>query len=290
MLVGQLMFDGLASGLVFVILATGLVLITSVNKILFMAYGMFYTIGAYTTWYGMKTINLPYFVALLAAVVASGLLGVVVYLLVFRRLQKMEGGFMATLIGSIGLMMVLNQANLLVFGTSARSIPSVFKGNITLGGVGMPIGKLVLIGTGVVVCVILFLIYEKTAIGRSMRAVSFLPETATLQGINSSRVYMVTLGVGTALAGIAGGLIAPSYGMGPSMGTNVIWTVMLMCMLGGMDSLLGAVVGGLIIGQILSFGQYFIGATIQLILFALIGIVLYFRPNGLLGRGIDIGI
>jgi branched-chain amino acid transport system permease protein len=290
MLVGQLFFDGLATGLVFVILATGLVLITSVSKILFMAYGMFYTIGAYTTWYVMKTLSFPYVAALVVAILATGILGALVYLLVFRRLQKIPGVFMSTLIASIGLMMFLNQANLLVFGTSPRSIPSVFRGNLTISGVGMPIGKLALIVIGVFVCMLLFLVYEKTGLGRSMRAVSFLPETAALQGINASRVYMVTIGVGTALAGIAGGLIAPTYGMSTSMGSNVIWTVMLMCMLGGMDSLLGAVVGGLIIGQILSFGQYFIGSAVQILLFLLIGVVLYFKPDGVLGRGIDIEI
>jgi branched-chain amino acid transport system permease protein len=288
MVAGQLVFDGLATGLVFVMLAAGMVLIISVSKILFMAYGMFYTIGAYTTWYIMEIAGIPYVAALVAAVVTSAVLGAVVYLLVFRRLQKIPGAFMSTLIASIGLMMVLNQANLLIFGTSPRSIPSIFRGNVMILGVGMPVGKLALIVIGVVICVVLFLIYEKTALGRAMRAVSFLPETAALQGINATRIYMVAIGAGTALAGIAGGLIAPTYGMNTSMGSNVIWTVMLMCMLGGMDSLLGAVVGGLIIGQILSFGQYYIGSPVQIVLFLIIGVVLYFRPNGLLGRGIGI--
>lgn len=296
MIAGQLVFDGLGQGLVFVILATGLVLITSVNKMLFMAYGMFYTIGAYTTWYVTQSLHMNYVLGLFAAILATGLIGVAVYLLVFQRLQKVEGGFMATLIASIGLMMMLNQANLLVFGTQARGIPSVINGIVTLGGVTMPVAKIALIVIGIAVCVALFLVYEKTSLGRSMRAVSILPDTARLHGINGKWICMISLGLGTALAGIAGGLIAPINGMNTDMGTNVVWTVLLMCMLGGMDSLLGALAGGLVIGQVLSFGQYYLqvylgnGALVQILLFIIIGVVLYFKPNGLLGRGVDVGV
>lgn len=290
MIAGQLFFDGLSMGLVYVVLATGLVLITSVNKVLFMAYGIFYTIGAYTTWYVMVTLKMNYVVGLLAAVVVTGVLGALIYRLIFQRLMKSEAGFMATLVASIGLMMLLNKANILVFGTQARSIPSVFSGVVTLGSVTMPVGKIVLIVLGIVVCLALFFVYEKTALGRSMRAVSIRPDTARLHGINGNWICMISLALGTILAGIAGGLIAPTAGMSTSMGTDVIWTVMLMCMLGGMDSMLGSVAGGLVIGQVLSFGQYYIGAKVQIIVFVFIGVVLYFRPNGLLGRGVDIGV
>lgn len=287
---GQLIFDGLAMGLVFVVLATGLVLITSVSRILFMAYGVFYTIGAYATWYPMHYLNIPYLLALLIAVILSALLGILSYILIFRRLQMLEKGFLATLIASMGLNMVLSQGSLLAFGTVPRGIPPIFSGSIQLLGVNVVLNKLSLIVMGIIITVFLFWLYEKTSIGRDMRSVAFLPEAASLQGVNISRIYMIALGMGTALAGIAGGILAPSYGMTPQMGNNVLWTVLLMTMLGGMDSLLGAVAGGIVMGQILSFGQYYIGGTVQIVLFLSIGIVLYFRPNGLLGRGVDIGI
>lgn len=290
MLIGQLVFDGLAMGLVFVILATGLVLITSVNKILFMAFGMFYTIGAYTTWYVVTLLQIPYFIALLVGVLGAGILGVICYILIFQRLMHVEGGFLATLIASMGLLMVLSQGGVLVFGTQPRSIPAVFPGMLHWFGINIPVAKLVLIGLGIAATLLLFLVYEKTALGRSMRAVSFLPVAAALQGIHTDRIYMMAIGIGTALAGIAGGILAPVYGITPQMGNDVVWTVMLMTMLGGMDSLLGAVAGGVVIGQLLSFGQFYIGSNIMIILFIFIGVVLYFKPNGLLGRGMDIGI
>ncbi|MBN1460991.1 MAG: branched-chain amino acid ABC transporter permease [Armatimonadetes bacterium] len=290
MLAGQLIFDGFAMGLVFVILACGLVLITSVNRILFMAYGLFYTIGAYTTWSCIEYLNLPYAVALLVGLVASGVLGMVCYIVVLHRLQKLEGGFLATLIASMGLLMLLDQGSIHLFGTQIRSIPPVFPGILDLGGITISYAKVFLIALSVVTTILLFLIYEKTSVGRSMRAVSFTPEGAALQGMNSTRIYLLTMGLGTALAGFAGGAIAPAYSISPDMGANVVWTVMLMMMLGGMDSLLGAVVGGVVIGQILSFGQYYIGGAVQIVVLVFVGVVLYFKPTGLLGRGIDIGI
>ncbi len=290
MLIGQLIFDGLAMGLVFVVLATGLVLISSVNRILFMAYGVFYTIGAYATWWVMELWDLPYFVALVVGVLLAGIIGILSYLLIFRRLQRSEGGFLATLIASMGLSMVLTQGDLLIFGTTRRSIATPFPGAFSVGGINITNAKLALIVFGVVVTVILFVLYEKTRPGRAMRTVAFMPEVATMHGVNVGRVYMWSLGVGCALAGIAGAMLAPSYGLNPGMGNSILWTVLLMTMLGGMDSLLGAVVGGVVIGQLLSFGQYYIGGLIQIVIFLIIGVVLYFKPNGILGRGIDIGI
>ena len=290
MLAGQLIFDGFAMGLVFVILACGLVLITSVNRILFMAYGMFYTIGAYTTWSCIQYLKLPYPVALLIGLLASGVVGIISYVLILYRLQKLEGGFLATLIASMGLLMLLNQGSIHLFGTQIRSIPPLFPGILHVGGVSISYSKIGLIVLSIAITIFLFLIYEKTSFGRSMRAVSFLPEGAALQGMNSTRIYIVTMGLGTALAGFAGGAIAPAYSISPDMGANVVWTVMLMMMLGGMDSLLGAVVGGVVIGEVLSFGQYYIGSAVQIAVLVLVGVVLYFRPTGLLGRGIDIGI
>jgi branched-chain amino acid transport system permease protein len=290
LLIGQLFFDGLSAGLVFVILAAGLVLIASVDRILFMAYGSFYAIGAYATWFAFEQLHLPYFIALVIGVLGVAILGMLSYILIFQRLQLSKGGFLATLIASMGLSMILSQGILLVFGNLPQKIPPIFPGMLDFWGIRITNDRLFIICVGVLITVILFWVYERTALGRSLRTVAFKPEVASLMGINNNRIYIVTLGLGTLLAGIAGGILAPSYGINPQMGHTILWTVMLMTIFGGMDSLLGAVAAGLVIGQLLSFGQFFIGSPIQIIIFLAIGIVLYFRPNGLLGRGINIGI
>ena len=152
------------------------------------------------------------------------------------------------------------------------------------------IAKLMLIGISVAAALILFWVYQKTAIGRSMRAVSYIPDAAALQGINTNRVFLTAMGIATALAGLAGAILAPNYGMDPLMGSNVIWTVMLINQLGGMGSLLGAVFAGIIVGQALSWGMFFMGSLIQLVIFVSIMIVVYFRPFGLMGRDIELGL
>jgi len=288
--VGQLLFDGLVMGLVYVILAVGLVLITSVNKILFMAYGMFYTIGAYFTWFFIDKLSVPYAASAIIGALVSAFIGMLSYLLIFRRLQQSKGAFLATLIGSLGLMLVLNQGVLLGFGTVPRSIDPVLKGSWKLAGVTVTPSKLLVIAAGVVITAIMFVIVMKTKAGRAMRTASFQPEIASLHGISANRVYMLTLALATGTAGLAGALLAPNYGITADMGNNVIWTVLLMMMVGGMDSLFGAVAGGLVIGEMLSFGLYYLGGVTQIIIFAVIGIILYIKPAGLLGRGVDIGI
>ncbi|MBN1366495.1 MAG: branched-chain amino acid ABC transporter permease [Dehalococcoidales bacterium] len=287
---GQLVFDGFSMGLVYVILATGLVLIASVDQILFFAYGQFFTLGAYATWFAAVGLNLPFPLALLFGVLVSALIGLISYLLIFQRLQFTREKFLATLIASMGLSLIISQAGTFVYGTTPRRIPQVFYGKVTFLDITMGVDKIALIILGLAATLLLFWVYQKTNVGRAMRAIASKPNIAMLYGVNANRLYMITLAVGTGLAGFAGGIIAPVYGIKLSMGQDVLWTVMLMGMLGGMDSLLGAVAGGLVIGQLLSFGQFYLGGIIQTIIFLVIGVVLYFRPQGLLGKGLDIGM
>jgi branched-chain amino acid transport system permease protein len=286
----QLAFDGLTIGLIYVILAAGLVLILSVTEIFFVAYGQFYMWGAYIAWYSVDRFHLPYLVGVVVAVVAAGVFGLASYVLIFRRMQRAENRFLITVTAALGISLILAQAVLLVFGTQPKSIPNVFTGAFDIGGVHMEVKKLALIAMGIVVTVVLFLVYEKTRLGRAMRAVSLNAEVAAIHGINPTRIFLLTMGLGCALAGLAGALLAPAYNVSSGMGDNVIASVLLMTMLGGMDSLLGAVFGGLVVGQILSFGQYYVHQMNVVYLFLFIGVVIYFRPNGLLGRRTNLGV
>jgi branched-chain amino acid transport system permease protein len=286
----QLAFDGLTIGLIYVILATGLVLILSVTEIFFVAYGMFFMWGSYIAWYCVDRFGLPYLVGLLIAIVATALFGLLGYVLIFQRMQHTEGRFLTTVTGALGVSLILAQAVLLVFGTQPKSIPGVFTGAFDVGGVHIESKKLALIGIGVLVNIILFLVYERTRFGRAMRAVSLNSDVAALHGINPTRTYVLTMALGCALAGLAGALYAPAYNISSGMGNNVIATILLMTMLGGMDSLLGAVVGGLVVGEVLSFGQYYFGQMSIVYLFLIIGVIIYFRPNGLLGHRKEMGV
>jgi branched-chain amino acid transport system permease protein len=282
-LLGQLIIDGIVTGLVYVILAVGLVLILSVSRIFFIAYGQFYMLGAYIVWGSLTLLKVPYFVGLLTAIASTTLLGLLCYQFIFRYIQY-RGSFLANIVAAVGLMMIMGQAGLLIFGTIARSVPPVFPGIFSIANISIPVEKLVLVILTVCIALIAFFIYEKMKLGRAMRAVSLHPEAATLQGVKTNRIYLATMGFGCALAGFGGGVMAPVYVIYPEMGTNIILSVLLVIMLGGQGSMLGAVLGGLVLGITLVFGQYFLGGLAQIFLFVVIGIILFFRPGGLLGH------
>jgi branched-chain amino acid transport system permease protein len=291
-LFGQLFFDGLSTGLVFVILACGFIIIMSVSRIMFLAYGSFYTIGAYTTWYAITYLHIHYILGLVIGVSSATTVGLIAYLLIFRRLKLKYGkrAFMSTLIGGIALQMILNQTGVLLYGNQSRSIQNVFPGTIYFMDMHITFARVVLIGMSVSIALVLFYFYRRTAIGRSMRAVSIRPDLAAVQGININTIYLISMGLGCALAGSGGAMLAPVYGMDTAMGANIVWVVMLGTMLGGMSNLMGAVVGALIIGQVLSFGFFFMGSLIQLVVYVGIMILMYFRPGGILGRELDLGV
>jgi branched-chain amino acid transport system permease protein len=287
----QLILDGMGMGLVYVILAAGLVLILSVSKIFFVAYGQFYMIGAYVMWAALVLLKLPFIIALMLAVAATTILGLLSYRFIFQGLQHIERQFMAMIVAAMGLMMILGQAGLIAFGTVVRGVPTVLSGVVRVAGVSIALDKLLLIVFGLLITALLFVIYEKTRIGRAMRAVAFRPDTASLQGVNTNRIYLVTLGIASALAGFAGGIMAPVYVVHPEMGQNIFLPVLLVVMLGGQGSLVGAIFGGLLLGLTLSFGGYYMGGLAQILLFLIIGVIIFFRPTGLLGKaGAGVGI
>jgi len=283
-LIGQLIIDGLGMGLVYSLLAAGLVLILDIPRIFFIAYGQFYMIGAYVVWGSMVLLKLPFFVSLVLALLTTGILGILSYRLIFYYNQYLENNFLVNMVAAVGLMMVLQQGSLLVFGTESRGLTSVFPGVLEVGGMHISAEKLVLIFLALSVTIALYLLLQKTRLGRAMRAVSFRADVASLQGVNPTGAYLATMAIGCALSGFAGGIMAPVYAVSPEMG-NVILTVLLVIMLGGMGSVLGAILGGLVLGMTLSFGYFFIGGGLtQILLFVVIGIILFFKPGGLLGQ------
>ena len=286
----QLIVDGMGMGLIYVVLAAGFVLILNVSKIFFIAYGQFYMIGAYVVWGCVVLLKLPLLISLGMAVFATAMLAMICYRLLFHYIQYMEKQFLAMIVAAVGLMMVLGQGCLVLFGTSPRGMETVFPGIVHFAGVNISNEKIVLMLMAVVITLALFFLYEKTNVGRAMQAVSFNPDAASLMGINTQRIYLVTMAIGGALSGLAGGVMVPVYGAYPEMGHEIILSVLIIIMLGGMGSLIGAVIGGLVMGLTLSFGQYYTSGLAEIILFVFVGIILFFRPGGLMGKGAEMDV
>jgi branched-chain amino acid transport system permease protein len=283
----QLVVDGLAMGLVYVLLASGVNLIIAISGILFIAYGELYMLGAFILWGFVVLFKVPFFISLCIATIIPGILGGIIYKLIFQRIQSMGRQFLNGIVAAIGLMLFIGQVALLAFGTSSRGVSSVFTGMLQIGSVGISIEKVVLILLALIVLGGLHFLLQKTNVGRAMRAVSFNPDVAALQGVNSNRIYLLSMAIGCALAGFAGGIMAPVFALYPGMGAITL-LILLVVILGGIGSMLGAIIAGLILGITLSFGQYFIGSGLaQILFFAVIGFIMYFRPGGLLGQPME---
>lgn len=284
LVLAQLIVNGLGMGMVYVLLASGFNLIIAISGILFLAYGTFYMLGAYILWALMVLFKVPFFVSLCVATVVPAILGGIIYRLIFQRIQSMGRAFLNGIVAALGLMLLISQAALLSFGTSSRGLPSVFPGMIDFADVSISFEKVVLIALALVVLLGLHFFLQKTKVGRAMRAVSFNPDVAALQGVNPKRTFLVAMVVGCALAGFAGGIIAPVFALSPAMG-EIVLLILLVVLLGGIGSMPGSIIAGLILGVTLSFGQYFIGSGVaQILFFAVIGLVIFFRPGGLLGQ------
>jgi branched-chain amino acid transport system permease protein len=279
----QLLVNGLAIGMVYVMVASGLILLLGVVRIFNFAHGEFYMLGAYTTFFMCQVLHLNFFISLAIAISIVALLALISYRFVFHYIR---GDILLCTAASIGLSMMILRGSLLSFGTEERGLPSPFPGGIKLGEVTLPSEKLAVILLCFFVMSGLYVLLMKTKLGKAMRAVRLDTEAASLQGINTNKIYLIAFAVGCALAGLAGGIIAPVYSITSNMGHALLLNCFMVLIVGGLESMLGGVLGGFVIGIILSFGAYFLGGFSEIILFGIIGIILVFKPGGFFGEAV----
>ena len=275
------MLNGFTLALVYVLVALGLTLIFSIFEIINFAHGEFYMLGGYVTYLGFAVFGLPYLLTLLLAIVVVGLVGLVSERLIFRHLR---GKTLNAFIVSLGLLWVLQAGAQLSFGVLDKSVPSAFSGIIRLGGLIISVERFVVVLAAVGLIAVLYAFLQWTRLGRAMRAVAQDPDGAALQGVNIEVISMVAFAIGCALAGSAGGLLAPLFAVSPAMGALPVVKAFIMIIIGGMGSLPGAVVGGLLLGTVEGLGSlFFSSAAVNVLGFLMVIAVLLVRPRGLFG-------
>ena len=279
----QTLMYGLTIGVVYVLMALGFTLIFGILRIVNFAHGEFYMIGAFVVRELFAHAGLDYFVSVVVAAVAVGLLGVAVERGLFRPFRdKVEH---QVLIVSFALSVALQQLGVILWGAEDVSIEAPFSGVVRWGGVVFPQDRLVAVAACLVILAGFYVLLKRTRIGLAMEAVVQDPEAALIQGIRVDRVYAFTFGIGTLLAAAAGGLIGPVFSLTPYMGTLPLVKAFIAVILGGMGSVTGAVVGGLVIGISETFlSTYFGGAAAAILQFAVIMLILVLKPSGLFGR------
>ena len=284
-LLAQGALNGIMLGLNYGLVALGLSLIFGIMRIVNFAHGEMYMLGGYITYYLFGVFGLNYFATLALAVLLVGLLGMVLEKIIFRPLTNRPEVALTSLIAAVGLAWVFQMLAVICFGELDKDIPTVFKGILRFGGVVITVERLVAIVMGVALVVVLSLFLKRTKLGKAIRAVAEDKEAAALQGIRVTRISALSFGIGSGLAAAAGAIITPIFIINPSMGGEVILKAFLVVILGGMGSIPGAMIGGLVLGFIESYGCLFFAVpTVSVITFVLIILILIVRPQGLLGH------
>lgn len=279
----QTMVNAVYAASFMALVAVGLVLIFGVMGVINFAHGEFYMLGAYVVAFAYGGQNVPFLLAVALGLLFVGALGLLAERVLFRPLRDNPLG---GLIVSIGLLLVLQAAVAAGFGVRAENIPPAFRAIVPLTeDVGIPMQRLLTIIAAIVLLTGLWLFLKRTRLGIALRACAQDPEAAALQGISINQIARIAMGVGAALAGVAGALTAPLVRTYPYMGHSVIVTAFIVIIVGGMGSLEGAVIAAVLYAFLHTFVTTFAdGVTADIVGLLLMLLVLIIRPQGLFGK------
>ncbi|WP_296522536.1 branched-chain amino acid ABC transporter permease [Rhodoplanes sp.] len=280
----QTTLNGLMIGGVYALVAVGLTLIFGVMKIVNFAQGEFVMLGMYVSWALATFVGIGPYPGLLIVAVIMFVGGWLTFkLLIIRIIGKSDEAFILL---TLGLSIFLQNITLLAFGADYLTVTTTVKdAAIRFGGLAISLPRLIAFGVALVMVAALTLFLNRTDTGRAMRATAESREVATLLGIDPVSCFAVAFGVGTVMAGIAGVLLTPMFYVYPGVGTLFNTTAFIVVVLGGMGSLTGALVGGLLIGIVEALGGTFVSLDLsQLFAFLIFLAVLFVRPSGLFGR------
>lgn len=282
-LMGQLML-GLVNGSFYAILSLGLAVIFGMLRIINFAHGAFFMMGAFFSWMSLNYFGISYWWSLLLVPLAVGVIGVVIERSLLQWLYKLD--HLYGLLLTFGLALIIEGVFRNEYGVSGQpyAVPDALKGAMNLGFMFLPVYRGWVIVASLAVCFLTWFMVERTRLGSYLRAATENPALTQAFGINVPVMVMLTYGFGVALASFAGVLAAPVLQVSPMMGSQLIIVVFAVVVIGGMGSILGAIITGLSLGVIEGLAKLFYPEVSATIVFIIMAIVLLFRPAGLFGR------
>jgi branched-chain amino acid transport system permease protein len=283
LLFGQLLL-GLINGAFYAMLSLGLAVIFGLLNIVNMAHGALFMVGAFVAWMLLSWLGLGYWWALILSPIIVGALGVVLEKLFISRLYKLD--HLYGLLLTFGLALVIEGVFRNQFGSSGLPyrIPAELSGSWDLGFMFMPVYRAWVVVFALVACLATWLVIEKTRLGAYLRAATENAALVQAFGVNVPRMVTLTYGAGVGLAALGGVLAAPIYSVNPQMGSNLIIVVFAVVVIGGMGSILGAVLTGFGLGIVEGLTKVFWPEASATVIFVIMVIVLLARPAGLFGR------
>jgi branched-chain amino acid transport system permease protein len=283
MILLQLIVNGLLLGGIYALISIGLTLIFGVVRVINFAHGEFLMLSMYITYFSYTFLGMNPYLSLVVGVPLMFFTGMAIDQLMIRPLR--DAPAYMQVFATVGLSIVLLNLALFLFTGDYQSIHMAFaEKTFHLGSLSLSYARLIIFFAAILVSVGLFLLLRYTNIGKQIRAIAQDRMAAKLMGINLNRIYMLTFAIGTALVAIAGGLILPVYYVFPSVGVYFVLTAFVVVVLGGMGNMVGALLGGFIIGITDSLSGYYIDPSLkEVVSFIIFLIVLLIRPSGLMG-------
>lgn len=280
-ILGQVVVNGISLSAIYILVALGFTLLFGIMRVVNFAHGDFAMLGAFALYYLMKDAQLPWLVALPVGVVGVAAASMALEWLVFRWFyQRM----FESMIGLLGLSMMLMFGGVLVWDVYERNMPAISDEVLSLGDVILPVDRLVVVVIAVAALAGFYLFIRHTRAGLAMRATAQDVEIAETQGVDTRRTYRTAFFVAILLAALAGALWGQIYAVSPFLGERPLMMAFIVVILGGMGSIPGAALGGLILGLTESFVGTFYGAAASAFLsFGVVIVLLIVRPWGILG-------
>lgn len=278
------LFNGMQYGMLLFLIASGLTLTFGVMGIINLAHGAFFMIGAYLAFQFARLWGWPLPLAYTAAIAAVVALGALVERSVLAPLTGRD--HLDQVLVTYGLILILDELAVMQWGKDVQpaEIPALLRGNIHIGDtIIYPIYRLTLAGAGLVCAVGLYFMVAKTRLGMIVRAGSIDRKMVSALGINVQPIFAMVFGIGAALAALAGILAAPILSVSPGMGDKIIVVAFVVVVIGGIGSIKGAFVAALLVGLVDAFGKLLFPSISSLVIYALMAIILVWRPSGLFG-------
>ena len=275
---------GLINGAFYAMLSLGLAVIFGLLNIINFTHGAQYMLGAFCAWFLLNWFGIGYWAALIIAPLVVGLLGIAIERLLLRHIARLD--HLYGLLLTFGLALIIEGVFRQQYGSSGQpyTIPPELQGARNLGFMFLPNYRAWVILFSLAICLATWFVIERTRLGAYLRAATENPVLVRAFGIDVPRMVTLTYGGGVALAALAGVMAAPIYQVSPLMGSNIIIVVFAVVVIGGMGSILGAILSGFALGLIEGLTKVFYPEASSTVIFVIMALVLLIKPAGLFGR------
>lgn len=281
----QNLLNGLISGSYYAVLGIGLTVTWGVLKMINVAHGDFYMLGAYFFYTFSKLMGWPVIPSILLGIALVFVVGMIVERGVLAHAIGREAFGNTPFILTLAIGILLQNLAQLFWGENNVGVPYFSNEIYEIGGINMAAQRLIVCAVAMVTMLLVMFLIKKTKFGWAISATAQDTFSATLMGINTKRIYMITFGIAVALCAVAGCILAPIYGINPWMGASIQLKSFVVCIVGGLGSIGGSIIAGLLLGVIESFATQLLGAGWQnVVAYCLVLVMFWVKPTGIFGK------